>query len=136
MREQICILLMLAALSAPPAGAAEPPAKPGKCPRALKPLPRNVTRAVDRIVKDMDAELRETLLRTKREDLGQFQQGWGAGIRSSLCLLAGNNDQLLRSACGGELCQPDVGSMVIMQTAWDRLHEANRVLRPADAIKP
>lgn len=136
MREQICVLLMLAALSATPAGAAELPPKPGSCPHAVKPLPRNLTRAVDRLVKDMDAELRETLLRTKREDLGQSQPGWGAGIRSSLCLLAGNNDQLLRSACGGELCHPEHASMVIMEAVWDRLQQVNRVMQPADATKP
>lgn len=136
MREQICILLMLATLSATPTGAAELPAKPGSCPHAIKPLPRNLTRAVDRLVKDMDAELRETLLKSKRADLGQLQQGWGTGIRNSLCLQAGNNDQLLRSACGGELCRPEHASRVIMEAVWDRLQQVNRVMQPADATKP
>ena len=130
MRHQICILLMLAALSAAQADAAEPPTgppKPGSCPHALKPLPRSVTQVVDRIVKDIRPEFRKTLLETKREDLVQFQHGWGTGIRNSLCLLAGNNDQLIRSACGGQLCHPEDASMVIMEAVWDRLQAVKRV---------
>jgi hypothetical protein len=136
MRRPICIplLLMLATLSAAPAGAAElPPPKPGSCPYALKPLPRNVPRAVDRIVSQMYPELKEKLLATKREDLVQFQTDWGKGIRNSLCLLAGGNDQLLRNACKGELCHPDDASMVIMEAVWDRLQSVKKVMRPADA---
>lgn len=131
MRQQICILLMLmlAALPAAQAGAAEPP-KPGSCPQALKPLPRSVTEVVDRIVKEIHPKLRETLLTTQREDLVQFQHGWGTGIRDSLCLWAGNNDQLLRSACNGELCHPEQASMLIMEAVWDRLQSVKRVLRP------
>jgi hypothetical protein len=128
MRQKICILLMLAALSAAQAGAAEQPPKPGSCPDALKPLPRSVTQVVDRIVKDISPEFRKTLLTTKREDLVQFQYGWGTGIRNSLCLLAGNNDQLIRSACDGQLCHPEDASMVIMEAVWDRLHAVKRVM--------
>src|SRR5688572_9093410 len=96
MRQQICILLTvaLAALSATSAGAVEQPPKPGSCPYAIKPLPRNVTRATDRIIKDMYPELKVKLIETKCEDLVQFQTDWGAGIRRSLCLVAGGNDQL------------------------------------------
>jgi hypothetical protein len=130
MRHQICIALMLAALTAVPAGAAEPAPKPGSCPHAVKPLPRNVTRAVDRIVRDMYPQLKEKLLQTKREDLAQFQVGWGTGIRNSLCLMAGNNDQLIRSACDGDLCHPEVASMVIIESVWDRLQKVKRVMRP------
>ena len=130
MRHQICIALMLAALTSVQAGAAEPPPKPGSCPHAVKPLPRNVTRAVDRIVRDMYPQLKEKLLQTKREDLAQFQVGWGTGIRNSLCLTAGNNDPLIRSACDGELCHPDEASMVIMESVWDRLQKVKRVMRP------
>lgn len=131
MRQQIRILLMLAALSAAQAGAAEPPAappKPGSCPEALNPLPRSVTQVVDRIVKGIRPELRKTLLKAKREDLVQFQHGWGTGIRNALCLAAGNNDQLLRSACDGKLCHPEEASMVIMEAVWDRLHRVKRVM--------
>lgn len=132
MRERICTLLMLAALSATQAGAAEPPPKPGSCPYAIKPLPRNVTRATDRIIKDMYPELKVKLIETKREDLVQFQTDWGSGIRKSLCLVAGGNDQLIRSACKGELCHPEEASMIIMESVWDRLQKVKRVLRPAD----
>jgi hypothetical protein len=132
-KRQICFLLMLAALSAAPAGAAEPPPKPGSCPNAMKPLPRSVTRAADRILKDMYPQLRDELLRTKRGDLVRFQQGWGTGIRNSLCLKAGGNDQLIRSACEGKLCDPEDASMVIMETVWDRLQSVQRVLRPGEA---
>jgi hypothetical protein len=132
MRHQICIALMLAALTSVHAGAAQPVPKPGSCPYAVKPLPRNVTRAVDRIVRDMYPQLKEKLLQTKREDLAQFQVDWGTGIRNSLCLMAGNNDQLIRSACGGDLCHPDEASMVIMESVWDRLQKAKRVMRPTD----
>ena len=131
MRQQICTLLMLATLSAGHAGAAERPTsppKPGSCPHALKPLPRSVTQVVDRILKDLRPEFRKTLLKTKREDLVQFQHGWGTGIRDSLCLLAGNNDQLLRSACNGQLCHPEDATMVIMEAVWDRLHAVKRVM--------
>jgi hypothetical protein len=131
MRQPVCILFVLAALSAMQAGAAEAPAKPGSCPYAIKPLPRNVTRSVDRIVRDMYPELRDKLLVTKREDLVQFQE-WGSGIQRSLCLKAGGNDPLIRSACNGELCAPDTASMVIMEAVWDRLQSVKRVMRPAE----
>jgi hypothetical protein len=136
-RLQICSLLILAAFFAAPAGAAaaEAPPKPGSCPLAIKPLPRNVTRAVDRIVRDMYPELRETLLKTKREELVQYQTDWGKGIRDSLCLQAGGNDQLLRAACHGELCHPEEASMVIMEAVWTRLQGVKKVMRPADAPK-
>jgi hypothetical protein len=131
MRQKLCILLMLAALSAARAGAAEPPARPpepGSCPHALKPLPRSVRQVVDRILKDIRPEFRATLLKTKREDLVQFQYGWGTGIRDSLCLWAGNNNQLIRSACDGQLCHPEDASMVIMEAVWDRLQTVKRVM--------
>jgi len=97
MRPQLCILFMLAALAAThDAVAAEQPPTPGFCPHALKPLPRNVNRVVDRIVKKIEPQFRDKLLETRREDLVQFQE-WSTGIRDALCLGAGNNDQLIRS---------------------------------------
>jgi hypothetical protein len=135
MRKQICILFMLTALlCAAQAPAADPPPKPGSCPHALKPLPRSVSRVVDRIVKGIEPEFREKLLKTKRDDLVQFQVGWGTGIRDSLCLEAGNNDQLLRSACHGDLCHPEQASQVIMEAVWDRLDSVQRVLRPEQRL--
>jgi hypothetical protein len=134
-RQHILISLILAAFFAAPAGAGEVPPKPGSCPLALKPLPRNVTRAVDRIVRDMYPKLRETLLKTKREELVQYQTDWGTGIRNSLCLKAGGNDQLVRSACHGELCDPEEASMVIMEAVWIRLQGVKKVMRPANAAK-
>lgn len=130
MRRSICVLLVLAALSPGLAGAADPPPTPGSCPRALKPLPRSVNASVDRIVKGITPKWRDTLLKTKREDLVQYQTTWGKGIRDSLCLLAGGNDQLIRDACNGELCHPDDASMVIMESVWDRLQSVKKVLRP------
>ena len=130
MRQQICILLVLTAFAALPTRAAEPPPKPGSCPYALKPLPRNVPRAVDRIMVGMYPELKEKLLTSKREDLVQFQTDWGKGIRNSLCLQAGGNDQLIRNACKGELCHPEEASLVIMEAVWDRLQSVKKVLRP------
>jgi hypothetical protein len=91
-------------------------------------LPRSVPQVVDRIVREIRPDFRKKLLLTKREDLVQFQQGWGTGIRNSLCLLAGNNDQLLRAACRGNLCHPEEASMVIMEAVWDRLHKVKRVM--------
>lgn len=135
MRQLVCILFMLAALSAAQvATAADGPPKPGSCPRALKPLPRNVDRVVERIVKQIEPQFREKLLKTKRDDLVQFQQGWGTGIRDSLCLEAGNNDQLIRSACNGDLCHPEEASMVIMEAVWHRLESVQRVLRPEQRL--
>jgi len=130
MRSQLCILFMLAALAATHvATAADQPPTPGFCPHALKPLPRNVNRVVDRIVKNIEPQFRDKLLVTKREDLVQFQE-WGTGIRESLCLEAGNNNQLIRSACNGELCHPETASAAIMEAVWDRLESVQRVLRP------
>jgi hypothetical protein len=133
MRQQVCILFMLTALWATQAPAADQPPKPGSCPHALKPLPRNVSRVVDRIVKGIEPEFREKLLKTKREDLVQYQE-WGTGIRDSLCLEAGNNDQLIRSACNGDLCHPEEASQVIMGAVWDRLDSVQRVLRPEQRL--
>lgn len=130
MRSQLCILFMLAALAAAQvAAAADQAPTPGFCPHALKPLPRNVDRVVERIVKNIEPEFRGKLLETKRENVVQFQE-WSTGIRKSLCLEAGNNDQLIRSACNGELCHPETASMVIMEAVWDRLESVQRVLRP------
>jgi hypothetical protein len=135
MRQQLCVLLTLVAILAPTsAGAADPPAKPGSCPYAIKPLPRNLARAVDRIVADMYPQLRDKVLATKREDLVQFQQDWGKGIRTQLCLVAGGNDQLMRSVCNGELCHPEEASQVIMEAVWDRLQSVKKVLRPGQPI--
>ena len=134
MRGQLCIFFMLAALAAAPADAADQPPKPGSCPHALKPLPRNVNRVVERIVKRIEPQFRQKLLETKRENLVQFQQDWGTGIRDSLCLEAGNNDQLIRSACSGKLCHPETASMVIMEAVWDRLDSVERVLRPEQRL--
>ena len=133
MRLQLCILFILAALSSAQAGAADQPPKPGSCPHALKPLPRNVNRVVDRIVKNIEPEFREKLLETKRENLVQFLE-WKTGIRDSLCLEAGNNDQLIRSACNGALCHPETASTVIMQAVWDRLESVQQVLRPEQRL--
>ena len=135
MGKQTCILLLLAALSTAQAAVAQTPAppKPGYCPAALKPLPRSVSQAADRIVRNIHPEWRKTLLKTKRQDLDQFQYVWGTGIRDSLCLQAGNNDQLLRSACGGQLCHPEDASLVIMETVWDRLQVVKKVMPPAQA---
>ena len=129
MRLQVCILFLLAASATVQATAAERPPTPGSCPLALKPLPRNVDRVVDRIVKKIEPQFREKLLETKRDELVQFQE-WETGIRHSLCLEAGNNDQLIRSACNGELCHPETASTVIMEAVWDRLASVQRVLRP------
>lgn len=134
MRQQLWILFILAALAAAQATAADKPPTPGSCPLALKQLPRNVTKVVDRIVKHIEPEFRQKLLETEREDLVQFQVGWGTGIRKSLCLEAGNNDQLIRSACSGNRCHPEEASMVIMEAVWDRLASVQRVLRPEQRL--
>jgi hypothetical protein len=126
-------MFILAALAAAQADAADQPPRPGSCPRALKPLPRNIDRVVERIVKNIEPQFREKLLETKRENLVQFQE-WGTGIRHSLCLDAGNNDQLIRSACNGELCHPEQASMVIMEAVWDRLDSVQQVLRPEQRL--
>jgi hypothetical protein len=130
MRSQLCILFMLAALGAANvASAGDQPPPAGCCPQALNPLPRNVHRVVERIVKNIEPQFREKLLETKRENLVQFQE-WSTGIRESLCLEAGNNNQLIRSACSGELCHPETASIAIMEAVWDRLDTVQRVLRP------
>lgn len=134
MRRPICVLVTVAALTPAPATVADMPPKPGSCPYAIKPLPRNLTRAVDRIVAEMYPQLREKLLTTKRADLVQFQQDWGKGIRNSLCLFAGGNDQLMRSVCKGELCHPEEASLIIMEAVWDRLQSVKKVLRPEQHI--
>lgn len=128
MRKHVCILPLFVALAAGAALAAEPTApqpQADRCPLAPRPLPRSLQEAVDRIVKELDADSRATLLKTKRDDLIQFHHGWGTGIRNSMCLWGGN-ESLIRSACGGKLCHPDDASMQIMEAVWDRLHTTSK----------
>ena len=81
---------------------------------------------VDAVVADILAGLserdKETLRRTKREDLIRFHHGWGTGIRNYYGLWRGNKE-LLRSACGREPCHPDDASMVIIERVWEAVQD-------------
>jgi|SRR5690606_1659079 len=116
----LALTMVLAALtfSAASKGRA---AEAESCPEAEQPIPRTIEDAVARIVSKLDAKSMEALRSTKRENLALFHGSWGMGIRNSMCLW-GDNEQLRRSACGGQLCHPDNASMRIMEAVWDRIH--------------
>src|SRR5262245_24625680 len=71
-----------------------------------EPLPRTLDAAVTRLLAQMSDDDKKLVRETKEGDLIRFHLGWGMGIRNEFGLWGGN-DELIRSACGGELCHPD-----------------------------
>lgn len=84
--------------------------------------PETVDIAADIIIKRLSDEDRLLIKNTKKEDLINFHHGWGTSIRNDFGLWDGN-EKLLRSACHGEICDPDEASMVIIEAVWMRLQK-------------
>lgn len=83
--------------------------------------PTTVEATVTDIIAGLSAEDKETVRKSKRDDLIMFHHGWGTGIRNHYGLWRGN-DKLIESACG-EPCHPDDASMVIIEKVWEALQE-------------
>ena len=66
-------------------------------------------------------EDKETIRKTKKDDLIMFHHGWGTGIRNHYGLWRGNH-ALVKDACG-EGCHPDDASMVIIEAVWKALQK-------------
>jgi len=82
--------------------------------------PVTVDAVVTDILSSMNDENKDILQNTPRDDLILFHHGWGTGIRNYYGLWRGNED-LIRDACGGEICHPDDASMVIIERTWKAL---------------
>ena len=116
----------LGAFAAEDKAAGETSAGSDQKPQELGPdqWPATVDAVVADILAGLSEQDKETLLRTKREDLIRFHHGWGTGIRNHYGLWRGNKE-LLRSACGGEPCHPDDASMVIIERVWEAVQATN-----------
>jgi hypothetical protein len=88
-------------------------------------LPTTLEDAVAGILSRLSEQDKQTLRETPKKDLIMFHMGWGRSIRNNLGLW-GENEALLKSACGGKLCHPDDASMRIMEGVWEALHHAER----------
>jgi hypothetical protein len=82
--------------------------------------PTTVDEAARRIAGALNAESRERVRTTKKEQLIQYHHDWGMGIRNSLGLWRGN-EKLLLSCGGGKPTHPDDCSMVIIEAVWTLL---------------
>jgi hypothetical protein len=81
--------------------------------------PVTVKATVSDILSEMPPENKETVRKTKKDDLILFHSGWGMGIRNHYGLWRGNN-KLIEDACGKD-CHPDNASMVIIEAVWAAL---------------
>jgi hypothetical protein len=83
--------------------------------------PTTVEATVADIISEMSEHDKETVRKTKRNDLSQFHFSWGMGIRNYYGLLRGN-EELLRDACDDPwLLDADAASQRIMEAVWDAL---------------
>ena len=82
--------------------------------------PANLDEAVEHILERMSPRDRALVSSTPRDQLGQFHQGWGMGIRNALGLWEGNS--ALKESCGSPRMDADEASGVIMEGVWYRLH--------------
>ncbi len=85
--------------------------------------PKTCTEAVDRLVQHLDAESKDLVRDTSRDDLVQFHHGWGTGIRNDFGLWRGN-DALIDSCLALDKAaerHPDAVSMIIIKQLWLRL---------------
>jgi len=82
--------------------------------------PTTVNEAAKRIVAAMNEDSKARVRTTKKEQLGQFDFGWGMGIRNSLGLWRGN-EKLLESCGNGTKVDPEACSMVIIEAVWTLL---------------
>ena len=81
--------------------------------------PITVKATVADLLSALSAENKETVRKTKKDDLIMFHHGWGTGIRNHYGLWRGNS-ALIEDACG-KRCHPDDASMVIIEAVWKAL---------------
>jgi hypothetical protein len=79
-----------------------------------------VDEAARQIVAALDDESKVRVRATKRDQLIEYNFGWGMGIRNSLGLWRGN-DKLLESCGRGMRIGPEECSMVIIEAVWTLL---------------
>lgn len=84
--------------------------------------PVTVDATVKDIVAGLNEENKEILRSTPHEDLIMYHHGFGTGTRNYYGLWRGN-EELIKDACGGELCHPDPASMVIIERTWETLQK-------------
>ena len=77
-----------------------------------------VTKVIKDILKDMSEADKATVVNTAEEDLIQFHNSWGMGIRNRYNLW---HDKALVKALGAE--HPDDASMIIIKAVWKALRE-------------
>lgn len=83
--------------------------------------PTTVEATVKDLLSKIPEEDKETIRKTKKDDLIMFHHGWGTGIRNHYGLWRGNH-ALVKDACG-EGCHPDDASMVIIEAVWKALQK-------------
>jgi hypothetical protein len=82
--------------------------------------PTTVDEAARRIVEALDNESKARVRATSKDQLIQYHEGWGMGIRNSLGLWRGN-EKLLESCGRGKRVDPERCSMVIIEAVWTLL---------------
>lgn len=87
--------------------------------------PQSVDEAVDRLVRELDADSKAQISSLDEADLGRLHLGFGTGIRNNFGLWRGN-DALLESCGGGKPVHPERCSSVIIQALWQRLRSGAR----------
>ena len=97
----------------------ESPATPPKSVVERDTWPTTRDEAALRIVEKLDEESRARVRAMKKEDLIQFHNSWGMGIRNEFGLRRGN--QKLLESCGAT--DPDECSMVILGAVWQLLQD-------------
>jgi hypothetical protein len=96
-----------------------------------RPWPATVQEAAQRVASELDAQSKERVRTTKKDDLIQYHFGWGMGIRNQFGLWRGNH-KLLNSCGNGEAIHPDECSMIIIEAVWTLLQSP---AAPAGASK-
>jgi len=97
--------------------------------------PTTVKDAAERVAEQLDADSKERLQSTKKEDLISYHFGLGTGIRNDFGLWRGNGE-LLKSCGDGEFVHPDSCSMIIIKAVWELLHASDTKGSAADNKNP
>lgn len=87
--------------------------------------PVDVQEAARVVATRMSKENLVTLAETPRDGLAGYHLGLGMAIRNDFGLW-GVNSRLLRSACGGEWCHPDIASSVIIDRLWQNQQDGRK----------
>ena len=80
--------------------------------------PTTLPEIVEDILKDMSEADKTTVMNTTEDDLIQFHNSWGMGIRNGYNLW---HDKALVKELGAE--HPDDASMIIIKAVWKALQE-------------